>query len=189
MPTDPSSRSVDLSTFRNDWYQPGGTPLKRVAWYMVNALFFINPLNPLNGFKVWLLRAFGAQVGQGVIIKPGVNVKYPWRLRLGDHVWIGERVWIDNLADVLIEDHVCVSQGAMLLTGNHDYRKESFDLMIGAITLRRGSWVGAKCVVCPDVELGEYAVLSVGSIASHDLAAAMIHRGNPAQPLRPRWRP
>jgi putative colanic acid biosynthesis acetyltransferase WcaF len=181
------TRRVDLSTFNNDWYQPGGSAFQRLVWYFVNALFFISPLNPISGLKVWLLRAFGAKVGQGVIIKPGVNIKYPWRLDIGDHVWIGERVWIDNLADVRIEAHVCLSQGAMLLTGNHDYRRSSFDLMIGEITLRQGCWIGAKTVVCPGVEVGAHAVLSVGSIANRNLAPDQIYRGNPAEVVRGRW--
>jgi putative colanic acid biosynthesis acetyltransferase WcaF len=188
MPTEPTPTPVDLSTFDNQWYQPGGSALTRLLWYLVNALFFINPLQPINGLKIRLLRAFGAKIGQGVIIKPGVNIKYPWRLRVGDHVWIGERVWIDNLADIDIEDHVCLSQGAMLLTGNHDYTRSTFDLMVGSITLRRGCWVGAQSVVCPGVEVGSHAVLAVGSVASRNLAPDHIYRGNPAEPVKSRIR-
>ena len=77
--------------------------------------------------KIYLLKIFGAKIGKGVIIKPGVNIKYPWNLYIGDHVWIGENVWIDNLDDVIINNHVCVSQGAMLLCGNHNYKKSSFN--------------------------------------------------------------
>ena len=86
-----------LSLYDNSWYNPG-SPIKRFVWYFVNVLFFINPLNPFSGFKVWLLRVFGAKIGKGVNIKPCVNIKYPWLLEIGDYTWIGENVWIDNLA-------------------------------------------------------------------------------------------
>lgn len=146
----------------------------------MNALIFNTALFPLNMLKVILLRWFGAQVGRGVIVKPKVNIKYPWKLSIGHHSWIGEGVWIDNLVKVTIEDNCCVSQGGMLLTGNHNFKKTSFDLMVGEIHLKSGSWVGAKSVVCPGVTLCENAIVSVGSVASKDLEKDGIYRGNPA---------
>jgi putative colanic acid biosynthesis acetyltransferase WcaF len=154
--------------------------MKRLLWYSCNAVFLNSPLFPINSFKVNLLRWFGASVGIGVVVKPRVNIKYPWKLVIGDHSWIGEGVWIDNLAEVSIEDHCCISQGAMLLTGNHNFKKATFDLMVGKIRLRSGSWVGAMTVVGPGVTVEENAILTVGSIASSDLEANGIYRGNPA---------
>ena len=177
---------TDLSLYDNSWYNPGGGTIKRLAWYFTNVLFFINPLNPFSGIKAWLLRLFGAKVGKGVNIKPGVNIKYPWNLEIGDYSWIGENVWIDNLAQVKIGSNVCISQGAMLLCGNHNYKKPTFDLMVGEITLEDGSWVGAQSVVCPGVTLHTHAVLGVGSVAHHDLDAYGIYQGNPARKVRER---
>lgn len=177
--------SVKLKNYKNDWYQPGSR-IKIFIWFFVNVLFLINPLNPISGIKVFVLRLFGAKVGKGVTIKPGVNVKYPWLLEIGDYVWIGEKVWIDNLAKVTIGDNVCVSQEAMLLCGNHNYKKSSFDLIIGKIVLNEGSWVGAKSVVCPGVTLNSHAILTVGSVATKDLDADSIHQGNPAVMIRKR---
>ena len=147
----PSSPLVQLNTYDNSWYRPGGSVIKRLLWYFTNIIFFTNRLNPFIRLKVGLLRLFGAKIGKGVIIKPAVNIKYPWRLTIGDFAWIGEEVWIDNLADVEIGAHTCLSQGAMLLTGNHNYKQSSFDLMIKPIVLEEGVWIGAKSVVCPGV--------------------------------------
>ncbi len=178
--------STDFSRYDNSWYHPGGGSLKRITWYFVNILFFINPLNPLSGLKVALLRLFGAKVGKGVVVKPCVNIKYPWRLEVGNYAWIGENVWIDNLARVRIGNNVCVSQGAMLLCGNHNYKKPTFDLMIGEISLEDGSWVGAQSVVCPGVTVHSHSVLGVNSVANHDLDAYGIYQGNPAIKVRER---
>lgn len=177
--------TVSIKDYDNSWYKPGAS-WKRLTWYFVNVLFFLNPFNPFSGIKVRLLRLFGAQVGKGVNIKPGVNIKYPWFLEIGDYTWIGENVWIDNLARVRIGSNVCVSQGAMLLCGNHNYKKTTFDLMIGDITLEDGSWVGAQAVVCPGVTLHTHAVLGVGSVANRDLEAYYIYQGCPAVKIRER---
>jgi putative colanic acid biosynthesis acetyltransferase WcaF len=177
---------MNLANYNKENYHPGRSKLKCLRWYFVNVIFFRNPLNPLSKVKVWLLRLYGAKVGKGVVIKPAVNIKYPWRLTIGDYSWIGENVWIDNLADVTIASNVCVSQGAMLLTGNHNYKLETFDLMTGEIKLEEGSWVGARAVVCPGVTLHRRAVLTVNSVATEDLEENGVYQGTPAKYIRKR---
>lgn len=179
-PAMPVDIKTDLSNYDNSWYDPGAGILKRVLWYLVNALFFVNYLNPSGKLKVALLRLFGARIGTGVHIKPGVNIKYPWFLEVGDYTWLGERVWIDNLVPVKIGDHVCLSQEAMLLTGNHNYKKSTFDLQVGGITLEDGVWIGAKAMVCPGIVCKSHSILTVGSVAVHDLEPYHIYQGNPA---------
>jgi putative colanic acid biosynthesis acetyltransferase WcaF len=139
-----------------------------------------------SGLKVFWLHVFGAKLGKGVVIKPGVNIKYPWKLTIGSHCWIGESVWIDNLDQVTLEDNVCISQGALLLCGNHDYTSKHFDLMIAPIYLEEGSWVGAKCSIAPGVKFYSHAVLSMGSVATKHLEAYSIYRGNPAVKVKTR---
>lgn len=176
---------TDLSRFDNGWYKPGPA-VKRGLWYMANVLFLQNRLFLSSGTKRAILRLFGAKIGKGVVLKPGINIKYPWRLSIGDYSWIGEGVWIDNLGEVSIGKNCCLSQGAMLLCGNHDYKKSTFDLMVGDITLEDGGWIGAKSVVCPGVSVGSHAVLAVGSIATSDLEAYAIYQGNPAVQVKKR---
>lgn len=177
--------STDLSSFNNRWYKPGNR-FKIVLWFCINGLFFRNVLNGSSAVKVILLRLFGAKIGKGVVIKPGVNIKYPWFLIVNDYVWIGENVWIDNLAKVTIESNSCISQGAMLLCGNHNYKKTSFDLLTGDINLERGVWIGAQSIVCPGVTCHSHSVLSVGSVATGNLEPYSIYQGNPAKYVRER---
>jgi putative colanic acid biosynthesis acetyltransferase WcaF len=177
---------VNLSKFNNSWYNPGASQSKQVLWYVVSAVVFKTYLFPFSDFKLWLLGLFGAKVGWNVNIKPSVNIKYPWKLSIGNNSWIGENVWIDNLDDVVIGSNVCVSQGALLLCGNHNYKKESFDLVTGKITLEDGVWIGAMSTVCPGVTCKSHAVLTAGSVATHDLEPYGIYRGNPAVLIRQR---
>ncbi len=177
---------TDLSKYTTADYKTGGGPLKRLLWYVVNVLFFINPLCPVSRIKVFLLRLFGAKVGVGVNIKPAVNIKYPWKLSIGDHCWIGERAWIDNLADVKIGSNCCISQGAMLLCGNHNFKSETFDLITLPIVLEDGAWIGAHSIVCPGVTCHSHSVLAVNSVATRDMEAYHIYQGNPAQKVKER---
>jgi putative colanic acid biosynthesis acetyltransferase WcaF len=181
----PEKLKTDLSTFDNSWYKPGNK-IKWALWHITSSVFFISPLFPFSAFKVFLLRLFGARIGNGVVFKPRVAIKFPWFLEIGNNVWIGEAVWIENMGKVKIGDNCCVSQGAMLLTGNHNFKKTNFDLMIGDITLEDGVWIGAHAVVCPGVMCKSHAVLSVNSVATETLEPYSVYKGNPAVKIRDR---
>lgn len=172
--------ATDLSKFNNSWYQVGASYPKQFIWYFVNVLFFKSSFNPFSSLKVALLRAFGAKVGRGVVIKPSVNIKYPWKLSIGDYSWIGEEVWIDNLDQVKIGANCCISQGALLLCGSHNYRESAFGLKIKPITLEDGVWIGAKSVVLQGVTCRSHSILSAYSVAAKELEVYTIYRGNPA---------
>ena len=177
--------SVRLDQFSNPDYKPG--PLvKRALWYWLSLLFFDTAIPWPRGWKRLLLRVMGARIGKSVVIKPRVRIKYPWKLSVGHHSWLGEGVWIDNLDMVDIGSHCCVSQGAYLLCGNHDYTKITFDLITGPITMEDGSWAGAQSILGPGSILGKEAVLTAGSVGLGRLVHGKIHQGNPAQPIRDR---
>jgi len=180
-----SAHKTDLSSFNNTWYKPGRNKVVRVVWYFMNLVFF-RSFFPLYGVKRALLRLFGAKVGKGVIIKPHVSIKYPWKLIIGDYAWVGESVWIDNLAQVTLGPHSCVSQGALLLCGNHNYKKTTFDLMVAEVVLEEGAWAGAKTVVCPGVRMKSHSLLTAGSIATTNLDSYSVYQGNPAVKIKER---
>jgi putative colanic acid biosynthesis acetyltransferase WcaF len=181
----PMQASADLSKYHNEWYEPGMSLITRVLWYIVNRVFFISGF-PLSVVKILLLRVFGAKVGKGVILKPYINIKYPWKLCIGDYSWIGEGSWIDNLEEVVIGNNCCISQGALLLCGNHNYKKSSFDLITGKIVLEDGVWLCAKSIVCGGVTCRSHAVLTTGSVAVNTLDAYAIYQGNPAVKVKTR---
>jgi len=174
------AKRVDLSTYNNSWFKKGASLFKRALWHLANFFILKSHIVPLSFTKVAILRLFGAKIGSNVTIKPGVNIKYPWKLKVGNNCWIGENVWIDNLDEVTLADNVCISQGAFLLCGNHNFKSSCFDLMLGPITIESGAWLGAKSIVCPGVTVASHAILSVGSLANKDLEPYTIYKGNPA---------
>ena len=177
---------VELSMFDGKDFYKGAGGGKIAVWYFVNALFVRPSWIPFMGFKVFLLRLFGAKIGKRICLKPCVLIKSPWNLTIGDDCWIGEKVWIDNLDKVHIGNNVCISQGALLLTGNHDYTISSMPYRNGTITIKDGAWIGGRAVVCSGVTVNTNAILTVGSIATKDLDDNGIYQGNPAVKIRER---
>lgn len=178
---------VDLSKFNNKKYKHGASSLKYMLWHLINSVIFMNPLNPSSKFRVFLLRSFGARIGKGVAMnKPYINIKYPWKLTIGNYVWIGERSWIYNMDEIVIGDNVNIAQGAMLLTGNHNYRSTEFEVFTKPIIIEDGVFIGAYSVVCPGVTCKSHSVLAVNSVAKKDLESYMVYEGNPAVPVRKR---
>ncbi len=177
---------VHLRAYDNSWYHPGRSKSWQIAWFLLGAPVVRCSICPSSSFRVRLLRAFGAQVGSRVVIKPDVRIKYPWHLSVGSDVWIGESCWIDNLTTVRIGNDVCISQGAYLCTGNHNWSDPAFALQTGTIELGDGAWVGARAFLSPGVVVAEGGVAAAGSVITKNIGAYEIHAGNPASFVRRR---
>ena len=175
----------NLKNFDNSEYEPGNF-LKRSLWYVLSEVFF-NTFVPFPSLiKSTILKIFGAKVGTSIIIKPRVRIKYPWFLEIGDYSWIGEDVWIDNLDYVIIKENVCISQGAMILTGSHNYKDKKFNLITKKIIIESGAWICAKSVVLQGVTCKSNSILSTLSVAVSELDANSIYKGNPAIKVKER---
>lgn len=158
------------------------------TWYLIKCLFFLSPLPWPQRMKIFLLRLFGTKIGNGVVIKPRVNIHLPWKLSVGDHSWIGEEVLILNFEPIEIGSHVCLSQRVFLCTGNHDFRDPAFSYRNAPIVIGSGAWIGAQSFIGPGTTIGSECVVTAGSVVSTNLPRKMICRGNPAIPVKPRWK-
>lgn len=170
---------MDLSKFANEDFERGAKRWKEAAWLLTKRIFFQTSVPWPSALRSSLLRWFGAQVGTGVVIRANVNISFPWRLILGDYVWLGEEVMILSLAPVTIGSHVCISQRSFLCTGSHDHRRETFDLIVRGITLGDGSWIAAQSFIGPGVEVGSGSVVSAGSVVMNSVPERTLVRGNP----------
>ena len=157
-----NNQKVDFCKFTVGSFDKGAGIFKQTLWFFVNAFVVRASWNPLMGIKIRLLKIFGAKIGKNLCIKNNVTIKYPWKLSVGDNVWLGENCWIDNLDKVYIGSNVCISQGALLLTGNHDFTKVDFPYRNAPITLEDGVWVGAKATVAPGVTMRSHSVATIG---------------------------
>lgn len=172
--------------FDKGTFHTGASTPKMICWYLISLLFFRSGLIPFSFILVELLRLFGSSIGKEVRIKPHIHIKYPWKLKIGDYSWLAD-CYIDNLEHIFIGNHVCISQQAMLLTGNHNYKSSSFDLIAKPIRIEDGVWICANATVTAGVHAQSHSVLTAGSTATGGLMHAYhIYQGNPAVAIRKR---
>lgn len=120
--------------------------------------------------RVQILRAFGASIGDGVLIRHDVRIHWPWKLTVGDDSWIGEHAWILNLEPVTIGSNSCVSQGVLLCTGSHDPRSPTFAFDNAPITVGDSAWVAARATVLRGVTIGDGALVGAAALVTRDVA-------------------
>ncbi len=162
-------------------WSPGVSRWLQILWFVLGCPLVANRWLPGSAWRRQVLRAFGTNLGSGCRVKPGLRVKFPWRLAVGSHCWLGEDVWIDNLAQVTLGDRVVVSQGAYFCTGNHNFRDPAFTLRVQPIVIGSDVWVGAKVVLAPGTVVGDGAVLGLAAVVSGLVPDRAVMRGNPAR--------
>ena len=171
-----------LDHYDNSYFSRGASKIKEALWWVVRSLLFA-PWFPIpSSIKVAALRLFGARIGEGVVIRSRVNITFPWRLTIGDYVWIGDEVLILSLDQVTIASHVCISQRAFLCTGSHQFKSENFDLVTKPISIREGCWIAANVFIGAGVTLGKGTLCSAGSVVLKSHGADQVLVGNPAVP-------
>jgi putative colanic acid biosynthesis acetyltransferase WcaF len=172
--TDQYNRPLrSLANFRGTGYDKGRPYIVQAAWFATQNLVFSKWWLP-RALRPVLLRLFGAEVGQNVLIRHRVRVLWPWKLAIGDNCWIGEDAWILNLEQVSIGHDVCVSQGGFLCTGSHDIASPSFEYDNGPITVGDGVWLGAQAIVLRGVTIGPGSVIAARARVSSDVSAGSL---------------
>lgn len=180
---------VNLSKFDSSiGLDRGAGKFKEMVWYFIKMIFFLSAFPYPNALKCFLLKVFGAKVGKGAIIKPRVNIHFPWKLVVGNDVWIGEEAFLLNFEPLTIGNNVCISQRAFLCGGNHDFRIAEMPYRNGPITLMDGSWIGASVFVAPGVTIGVDTVVTAGSVVTENLRDNAIYKGNPLTYIKARWK-
>lgn len=158
----------------------------QILWYCIGSPLVASRWLPFTGIKVLILRFFGAKIGSSVVIKPGVRIKYPWKISIGEASWIGEAVWFDSIGRIDIGSNVCISQGVYICSGSHDWRAEKFDLLVQPVVIKDNVWLAAQSRVAPGVSIASGTVLTFGSVATHSLDAWKVYSGSPAVCIKTR---
>jgi putative colanic acid biosynthesis acetyltransferase WcaF len=174
-----------VKKFNTKNFDIGASVCKQFLWYYTSCLLFRSGIMPFSSILVLILKCFGAKIGKDVRIKPYIYIKYPWKLTVGNYTWLAE-CFIENLDNVIIGENCCISQNATLITGNHNYKKSSFDLITQPIILEQGVWIGANATVGPGVVCKSHSVLTLGAMASKNLEAYSIYSGLPAVKVKDR---
>lgn len=172
---------IDLRTYDQSHFDRGRPSWFILLWWLVQAITF--PLTPhfASGLRCWILRRFGAKIGQGVLIRPTARFTYPWKIRVGDYSWIGDDVVLYSLDEIRIGQHCVISQESYICTGSHDMQDPSFGLMTAPVQIGNGAWVAADCFVAPGVTIGANTVVGARSTVTGNLAAGKVAWGSPCK--------
>lgn len=158
----------------------------RVLWGIAyNLLFRFSP-NPLHGWRAFLLRSFGAKIGRGVHVYPGVKVWAPWNITLDDECGIANGAILYSQGKIKIGSRSVISQGAHLCAGTHDYTKKGFPLITGPINVGDNVWIAAEAFIHPGVSVGTGSVIGARSVVNKDMPTWMICAGHPCIPIKER---
>lgn len=177
---------VDLRQYNSSQHQRGRPSWVVILWWLIQGVLFPLSLHNLNGFRGWLLRLFGAQIGQGVVIRPTARFTYPWKIAIGDYSWIGDDVVLYSVDRIEIGCHCVISQKSYLCTGSHDLKDPSFSLITSPINIGNGVWVATDCFIAPGVAIGANSVIGARSSVFRNISEQKIAWGSPCTSHRDR---
>ena len=155
-------------------------------WWLIQATLFAMSPQFMFGWRNYLLRIFGAKVGRSVLIRPSARITYPWKVNIGDRVWIGDHAELYSLGEIDIGSDVVISQRSYICAATHDYTRLSFDMISKKITIEDQVWIATDVFIAPGVRIGSGALVGARSSVFNDLPPGMICLGTPAIPVRPR---
>ncbi|UAW99447.1 WcaF family extracellular polysaccharide biosynthesis acetyltransferase [Halopseudomonas nanhaiensis] len=155
-------------------------------WWLVQSLLLNTSPQFLFGWRVFLLRLFGAKIGRDVKIRPSVKVTYPWKLEVGDFSWIGDNVVLYSLGPIRIGKSSVISQRSYICTGSHDAHRSSFDIFSLPVVIGDGVWLATDVFVAPGVCIANGVVVGARSSVFKSIGREGIYAGTPATFIKPR---
>ena len=176
----------DLNRFVAPSFLRGRGPVKAQLWWIIQATLFGASPQFMYGWRRFLLKMFGAEVGEKVIIRPSARVTYPWKLTLEENCWIGDHVVLYNWENITIKKNAVVSQRSYLCTASHDMNDPTFPLTALPIVIDEQSWVATDVFVSPGVVVGKGAVIGARSSVFGSIPAGKVCFGSPAKVIRDR---
>ena len=158
----------NLAGFTGAGYDKGRGIVWQALWVATSSLIIERTWCPAK-LRVPILRAFGAKIGKGVLIRQHVRIHWPWKLTIADNVWIGVDAWLLNLEPITIGSNVCISQGAFLCTGSHDHRSPTFEFDNAPIVIEDGAWIAARATVLRGVTIGAGAIVGATALVTRSI--------------------
>jgi putative colanic acid biosynthesis acetyltransferase WcaF len=176
----------DLRRFQLPPKFRGRSAITVQLWWLVQATLFACSPQFMYGWRRFLLRCFGANIGKKVLIRPSVKTTYPWKLSIGAYSWVGDDVVLYTLGEISLGNNVVVSQKSYLCTGSHDYQSPAFDIYAKPIVIEDEAWVSTDVFIAPGITIGAGAVIGARSTVLENMPSNMVCVGYPAKPIKPR---
>ncbi len=178
---------IDLSKYNQSWYSRGRPFFVVLLWWLVQGTIYRFSLHNMYKWRNFLMRLFGAKIGQDVKIRSSAKFTYPWKVSIGDYSWIGDNVQVYSLDEIRIGANCVVSQESYLCTGSHNIKDPYFGLITKPIVIKDGVWIASDVFVYPGVTINEMAVVAARSTVMKDVPANEVHAGSPAKYVKKRF--
>lgn len=164
-----------------------GDGFRAVLWAVCRWLLFRPFAGPLfKGWRRFVLRCFGAHIGQGSVVHASACVAKPWNLTLGQRTCIGPHTTVNNLAPITLGSKVCVSQYATLDTVRPAGAALDDASAVAGIDVGDYAWIAARAYVGPGVTVGQWAVVGATAVVVEAVEPYAVVGGNPARFIKQR---
>lgn len=178
--------TINLRDYNQDWFKKGKSNIIIILWWFIQGTFFRYSLYPMNKWRCFILRLFGARIGKNVKIRPTAKFYYPWKVEIGDNCWIGEDNYFYSLEEIILGSNVALAHSVYLNTGSHDINDKKFGLIVKPIKIENYVWIANDVFINLGVTIGEGTVVGARSTVLKSLSSWKICVGTPAKEIKER---
>ena len=160
--------------------------IKMLAWEYCWILFCVWTPKPMNIWRCFWLKLFGAKLIGKPFVHQRARIQIPWNVELRDKSCVGDRANLYSLDKIVLQEGATVAQEVYLCTGTHAFVKESMNLITSPIVIRKNVFVGARAFVMPGVVINEDAVVAAMTVVTKMVPSGAVVAGNPGKVIKQR---
>jgi putative colanic acid biosynthesis acetyltransferase WcaF len=165
---------------------PKSDKIYRLVWRLVAVILFKPFSLPFfNGWRIFLLKCFGAKIGKFCNVYASAYIPSPKNLSMGTHSTLGPEVRL-HFGKTIIGNKVTVSQRSYLCSATHETTSINTPLVKGRIAIDDFVWIAAEAFVMSNVTIGEGAIVGARSAVFKDVLPWSVVGGNPAKFIKKR---
>lgn len=172
-----------LTNFDKTQLDRGRSRLVEVLWLLVSCTIVQSRIPLPSSIRKTCLTVFGAQIGNNFVCRESIYVHFPWKLIIGDNVWLGAGAYIHNLDHLVIGSNTSIGHQVFVTTGSHDITLKSFPYKNSPVEIGSSVFLASRCVILPGVKVGEGSVVAAGAVVSKSVSSWQIVAGTPAKAI------
>ena len=120
-------------------------------------------------------------------IEPPFFFAYGYNISLGTGVYINVNCSFIDDGKISVGRNTFFGPSVTVATSGHPIdpmlRSQGY-IYAAPVEIGRNCWIGANCVICPGVHIGNNAVIGAGSVVTEDIPENVVAAGNPCKVIR-----
>jgi acetyltransferase-like isoleucine patch superfamily enzyme len=160
--------------------------------YLLHFLMYFRCFNEI------IVRKKMGRIGKNFDIRPNVNLGGTKNIFIGDNICLRHECSLHasnstdkEIATITIEDDVLFGPYVLITVSSHIYDSVDVPIMeqgliLKDVRIKKGAWLGARCIILPGVTVGEGAIVGAGAVVTRDVPDYAIAVGVPARILKMR---